>query len=287
MFLECGREKNLLCSLSNIFLPEISSYLASVGEKKNPSILTSALHSRWQLNKSVSLDVFKAVLEACSIWIVHSFIHSTSVRGLLLPCRVLYLHELGTRQHHSALQSPVPKGRLLFVWSWDRLSFTGLLWNSAEMLHWIPFCRFILFWRFCYGDLGTFNFSFSIRFFSRLLRQWPFHHCTCTICYWCYWELLMLNILCLWGILISLLKYCSIRFPDLLSRGWGIINRGSVYGFSGDGKTIVCLLIFVLPVSLAVTLGAGEEQGTPFQSPREWQRESQLDFISLLCLFLI
>lgn len=56
---------------------------------------------------------------------------------------------------------------------------------STGMLLGNLFSKFILFWKFCCGNLwGGLVFVF-ISFFLSLLRQCPFHHCICTIGYWC------------------------------------------------------------------------------------------------------
>lgn len=52
------------------------------------------------------------------------------------------------------------------------------------------------------------------------LKAAAFYHGRCTICCWCQWGLLMESSLWLLGISISLWSISSVRFPDLLPRGW-------------------------------------------------------------------
>lgn len=56
------------------------------------------------------------------------------------------------------LKSPVPQGWLLYFCIKPGQAFLHrfVVSLSAEMLHWISY-RFILFWVFCYGNLGAFK----------------------------------------------------------------------------------------------------------------------------------
>lgn len=135
---------------------------------------------------------------------------------------------------------------------------------SAEMWHWIPFCRFILFGNFCHGNLGTFR-VFFLWFFFWILKAASF------------------SSLCIYKLFLVLLGIADVKH----SVTFGNINKPlkvhvqldsltccpeveasltweAFYGLSSSGKTIVFLLTFVLPVSLAVFLGAVEKQGAPF-----------------------
>ena len=134
MLLEYGREMSLLCSLSSFFffsfsLLEMCSYLASGGKKSNPSISASTLHSLCQFRGA--RGCFGRLFRInCSC--IRSF---NKCAGIASCAQGAAFAWAWTQWHHSMLKSPVPKGYLPFVRSWDRLSFKvcceTLGWDAA------------------------------------------------------------------------------------------------------------------------------------------------------------
>lgn len=81
------------------------------------------------------------------------------MQGLLLKCRALCLHELGLRSIIQCWKALSQRdGWLLYLCVKPGQAFLHrfVVSLSAEMLHWISY-RFILFWIFCYGNLGSFQ----------------------------------------------------------------------------------------------------------------------------------
>lgn len=171
----------------------------------------------------------------------------------------------GTKRHHSVPKSPVPKGCLLIVRSRDRLSFTGLLWDSrlrcgAEfpfvdlyclgifvMVTWGPF--FFFFYEFFFWILKAASFS-SLHMYKLFLVLLGIANVKHSVTFGNINKPLKVHVQ------LDSLTCC----PEVEAS----LTWEAFYGLNSSGKTIVFLLTFVLPVSLAVFLGAVEKQGAPF-----------------------